>query len=604
MGLLCAGAFAISPASAATLAVGAGKTYASPCSAFAAARPSDIVEIQGNATYTGDVCTISVNDLTIRGVNGRPKIDAGGRNAGGKGIWVVRGNNVVVENVEMFGAKVPDQNGAAFRLEGVNFTLRGSYLHDNENGILANAVTDSNILVETSEFSRNGDGAGYTHNLYIGNVASLTFRYNYSHDANVGHNLKSRARVNTISYNRFSSTPEGQAGSGKPSYEIDLPNAGTSYVIGNVIQQPAANSNPSLLAYGEEGASNPGHDLYVVNNTFLNDDSSGATFLFIGSGVSKPVLLQNNIFAGTGTLSTQASTVEKTNFRSAAPGFVNRAGYDLHPTANPLVINAGSAPGNSAAGVSLAPVAQYKHSAGGETRSPVGALDIGAYEADSGTATPVPTPSPSPSPEPAPGSWTNCAAENGVCSFQGTAEVRYGAGNAWVTRTASGSIACSNTMFGDPAPGVVKSCSYIGTTVTSPAPTPAPETWIACATEGGTCTFNGALQVRYGTPTAFFVRTATGSIACSNDVFGDPATGVVKSCSYAGVATAPVAPTWTTCASEGGTCTVSGTREVRFGAGTSYVSKVVTGLVQCTNAIFGDPAYGVAKSCSFSSIFG
>jgi hypothetical protein len=366
------------------LSVGPGKTYATPCKAFAVAKTGDVVEIAGGTTYRGDVCGIYASNLTVRGVNGRPKIDAAGRNAMGKGTWVVVGNNVVIDNVEMFGAKVPDQNGAALRLEGTNFTLRRSFLHDNENGILTGANTASNILIEFSEFGHNGYGTGYTHNLYIGTVASLTFRYNYSHDARVGHNLKSRARVNTIAYNRFSSTPPGQVGttaSGQPSYEINLPNAGTSYVIGNVIQQPAAHQNPTLLAYGEEGASNSGHDLYVVNNTFLNDDSSRGTFVMVGAGVTKPVLLQNNIFGGTGALTNQASAVQKTNYRSIAPGFVNRAAYDLRPTANPLVINAGSAVGNSATGVSLKPVWVYQHPANGKSRLVGGAIDIGAYEA-------------------------------------------------------------------------------------------------------------------------------------------------------------------------------------------------------------------------------
>jgi hypothetical protein len=327
------------------------------------------------------VCAIYASNLTIRGVNGRPKIDAAGRNAMGKGTWVVVGNNVVIDNVEMYGAKVPDQNGAALRLEGTHFTLRRAFLHNNENGILSGANTASNILIELSEFGRNGYGTGYTHNLYIGNVGSLTFRYNYSHDAHVGHNLKSRARVNTILYNRFSSAPAGKPGSGQPSYEINLPNAGTSYVIGNVIQQPAVHRNPTLIAYGEEGATNPGHDLYVVNNTFLNDDSSRGTFVMIGAGVTKPVLLQNNIFGGTGTLTTQVNAVQKTNYRSIAPGFVNRAAYDLRPTANALVVNAGSAVGYSATGVSLKPVAVYQHTAKGANRLQVAAMDIGAYEA-------------------------------------------------------------------------------------------------------------------------------------------------------------------------------------------------------------------------------
>jgi hypothetical protein len=150
------------PASAATLSVGPGKTYAAPCAAFAAAHDGDIIEIAGGTTYSGDVCGIYHNSLIIRGVNGRPRIDAAGQNALGKGTWVVDGNNVTVENVEMLGAKVPDQNGAALRLEATGFTLRTSFIHDNENGILSGANTASDIVIENSEFGHNGFGDGYT----------------------------------------------------------------------------------------------------------------------------------------------------------------------------------------------------------------------------------------------------------------------------------------------------------------------------------------------------------------------------------------------------------------------------------------------------------
>lgn len=371
------------PATAATRYVGPGKTYATPCRAFAAAAAGDIIEITGNTTYSGDVCAITKSNLTIRGVNGRPVIAAAGRNALGKGIWVVQGHNITIDNVEMHGAKVPDANGAALRLEGDNFTLRRAFIHDNENGILSNARPASKITIEYSEFGHNGNGTGQTHNVYIGASANLTFRYNFSHDAVVGHNLKSRATVNMIAYNRFSSTPAGQfdgTASGKPSYEIDLPNAGTSYIIGNVIQQPAAHSNSNLVAYGMEGAKNPGHDLYIVNNTFLNDDSSRGNFVAVGSTVTKKILLQNNIFGGVGTLTNQVGPIEKNNYRSLAPGFVNRAAWDLRPTANAMVVNAGSVPGVSATGVSLKPTIVYKHRASAATRPVVNAIDVGAYE--------------------------------------------------------------------------------------------------------------------------------------------------------------------------------------------------------------------------------
>ena len=383
--------FAALPVTAATLQVGPTRAITKPCAAIAIAAAGDIIEIDA-ATYVGDVCGVYANNLVIRGVNGRPKIDAGGNNSMGKGTWVIVGSNITVENVEMYGAKVVDKNGAALRLEGNNFTLRSSFIHDNENGVLGGLSTASNVLIETTEFGHNGYGDGYSHNLYIFNVGSLTFRYNYSHDANVGHNLKSRAQANSILYNRFSSTPPGQTGStasGQPSYEIDLPNAGTSYVIGNVIEQPAANQNPAMLAYGEEGASNPAQDLYVVNNTFLNDQSSAGTFILTGSTVTTPVVMQNNIFGGVGIVNTQVTALDKTNFRSLTPGFIDRANYDLHPT-DSLVVNSGSTPGVSASGLSLLPTLQYKHVANGEGRPTVGQIDIGAYEAVSTTTDTVP----------------------------------------------------------------------------------------------------------------------------------------------------------------------------------------------------------------------
>jgi hypothetical protein len=441
-------------ASAATLSVGPGKTYAAPCAAFAAAKDGDTIEITGGTTYSGDVCTVARSNLTIRGVNGRPKIDAAGKNAGGKGTWVVTGSNNTIDNVEMVGARVNDRNGAAVRLEGTNLTLRNIFFHDNENGLLTGANTNSDILIEYSEFGHNGAGDGQSHNLYVGHVKSLTFRYSYSHDANVGHNLKSRAITNTIVYNRFSSTAPGQTGStaaGQPSYEINLPNAGTSYIIGNVIQQPAVSQNTGMVTYGEEGATNP-QDLYVINNTFLNDNANGGTFLFISGKVSKPALIQNNIFSGIGTLSTQASAVQKTNFRSVAAGFINRALYDLHPTDVGLVINAGSNPGASASGVSLMPVAQYKGTASGEARPASGTLDIGAYES---TAAASAAPAPAPA-----ATWTACASEGGTCSVSGTRQVRYGANGMFITKTVTNAVACTNAVFGDPIHGVAKSCSY------------------------------------------------------------------------------------------------------------------------------------------------
>ncbi|MCS0616700.1 S8 family peptidase [Massilia kyonggiensis] len=68
-----------------------------------------------------------------------------------------------------------------------------------------------------------------------------------------------------------------------------------------------------------------------------------------------------------------------------------------------------------------------------------------------------------------------------------------------------------------------------------------------------------------------------------------------------GSTTTTTTPTWTYCAAENGTCSFTGTRDVRYGTATSYVTKTFTGSVKCSNSVFGDPAHGVVKSCSYSS---
>ena len=53
----------------------------------------------------GDVAVITQRRLTIRGGDPRPVVDAGGHHAEGKGIWVVRGGEVTIENIEFRGAR-------------------------------------------------------------------------------------------------------------------------------------------------------------------------------------------------------------------------------------------------------------------------------------------------------------------------------------------------------------------------------------------------------------------------------------------------------------------------------------------------------------------
>lgn len=68
-------------------------------------------------------------------------------------------------------------------------------------------------------------------------------------------------------------------------------------------------------------------------------------------------------------------------------------------------------------------------------------------------------------------------------------------------------------------------------------------------------------------------------------------------------AEAQTTSTWTTCAQEGGTCSVSGTRNVRYGAGSTWATRQVTSSIACTNSAFGgDPIRNTAKSCQYETV--
>lgn len=58
------------------------------------------------------------------------------------------------------------------------------------------------------------------------------------------------------------------------------------------------------------------------------------------------------------------------------------------------------------------------------------------------------------------GVWTFCAPENEGCSFKGTREVRFGVNDRYVSRLVRNGTPCTNLVFGDPAPGLVKHCEY------------------------------------------------------------------------------------------------------------------------------------------------
>ena len=186
---------------ATTWNVGPSYTYKTPCAVANLVNANDTVLIEP-ATYVADVCHWYDDNLYISGHNGMAVLDANFTSAGGKAIWVIKGKNCTVEHVEFTKCTVPDQNGAGIRAEGEDLTLRYCYFHHNEMGILTSNDGISDFLFEYCEFANNGYGDGYSHNIYVGKVNSLTMRYCYSHASLTGHCVKSRAKHNYLYYNR------------------------------------------------------------------------------------------------------------------------------------------------------------------------------------------------------------------------------------------------------------------------------------------------------------------------------------------------------------------------------------------------------------------
>lgn len=367
--LACGALLFAANAIAATLQVGPARAYKLPSDVAAVARDGDIVEID-TGSYDGDVAVWRQNRLTIRGVGGRIRLDAKGRAAEDKAIWVIKGRDIVIENVEFIGARVPDENGAGIRAEGENLTVRNCYFHHNENGLLGGA---GDVIVEFSEFANNGFGDGQSHNMYISErTRRFVLRGSYSHGANVGHNVKSRAKENRIVYNRITDTPGNS-----PSYSIDLPNGGLAFVVGNVIQQGPEPENSTLVSYGAEGVSSSAPaGLYVVNNTFINEYRGGVFVRNMAKNVVARIV--NNIFVGTGKISVGPAE-SQANWNGRDPGFISETTGDYRLRRDAVVIDRGVDPG-TAAGFDLVPQEEYRHPVAVRLRRNFGKLDLGAYE--------------------------------------------------------------------------------------------------------------------------------------------------------------------------------------------------------------------------------
>lgn len=338
------------------LRVGPGETFTRIADAAKAAKDGDIVEILPGE-YRGDVATWRQKKLLIRGIGERPVLIADGKIAQGKAIWVIAHGDILIDNIEFRGARAADHNGAGIRFERGRLEVRNSVFIDNQTGILAANFDGAELFVRDSLFAQAPQQMqSLPHLLYVGRIARLEVSGSRFHQGYRGHLLKSRARYNDIRYNLLYDGPQGEA-----SYEIDLPNGGLAFVIGNIVGQSANTQNPTVIAYGAEGNAWPESALYLAHNTLLSDRHTGT--LFLRTWVDRlPADAQivgiNNLSVGLGSL----TLVNGGDYRGNVPlppgALQDPETLDFRPLGASLLQHFTS-PAGEARGVSLQPDAEF-----------------------------------------------------------------------------------------------------------------------------------------------------------------------------------------------------------------------------------------------------
>ena len=309
-------------ADAAIYRVGPGKTYARPHDVVSLLNPGDIVEVDGNTTYPGNLTFTrpgtAVSPIVIRGirVNGKRPILSGGTNTVHFMTEVIGSgaDHYVFEGFEVTGG-----TSRCIFHQSNNLTLRDLVVRDcPAHGLLGADFGSGSLTLEHSEFY--GSGSGTTrHQIYMAidedNYPSGVFRmrYNWVHDGRGGNNVKSRAARNEIYYNRIT---------GAYYHELELIGVDPaccaeglvredSDVVGNLIvkKPPPYGPNPDFFAVrvGGDGTGQSWGRYRFVNNTFV----MGAIAAFRIFDGLQSIEMHNNVFYRYGGLPVQITrTVE------------------------------------------------------------------------------------------------------------------------------------------------------------------------------------------------------------------------------------------------------------------------------------------------------
>jgi hypothetical protein len=296
----CALAGALSPATAwaATYAVGPGRPLPDLQAVARLLKPGDRVEVDGGATYRGDVVLAAPGTaqakITIVGVR------AGGRRPviqGGVNTIEIRGDHYVIEGLEITGG-----TSRCLFHHADDVTVRDTVVHDcPRHGILGADEDSGSLTLSYVEVYACGKG-DHWHSIYMATDEAAhpgsVFRMEhcYVHDATGGNSVKSRAERNEIYADWIEGGLYHELELVGPDGEDRKRRREDSDVVGNVLYK----TRPGYaIRVGGDGTGDTNGRYRFVNNTILLGPGPGGGAFRIFEGIES-IEMHNNAIARPG----------------------------------------------------------------------------------------------------------------------------------------------------------------------------------------------------------------------------------------------------------------------------------------------------------------
>ena len=289
-----------------------GCNYTSISQAASQAQDYELIKVQAGTYNECAILPATASHIWLEGVGGMAHMQ--GVVCGEKGAIVTNGQLTVIDNFEFSNLQIPcseGMNAVGIRDQTGDLIVRNSYFHDSQGGILTGNTPTMNLTVLNSRFARLGidinpsctSTGPWFHDIYVGTIASFTFKNSIAEQNLTGNVVKTRAYKSTVECNQIENGYDSTYV--KNGFLLDLPNGGDEQVDNNIIAQgPYTNDQTTMVEFGAEigrdATANPTQALEMSHNILINDFNKGA-FLWMFYPTSAPASLTNNTFVGLGT---------------------------------------------------------------------------------------------------------------------------------------------------------------------------------------------------------------------------------------------------------------------------------------------------------------